>query len=127
MHLIGDTQDSIRVLALGGEIDLHFAPVLRTLLDEKTEVPLEALVLDLSEVPFIDSSGLAAIIEHLRKATRAGSGFCIGGMSSAVKEILEVICLRKVMPVFETRDAALEAIRTNQIKNPDQPLFAAAG
>jgi anti-anti-sigma factor len=123
MRLISDTQEATRILALGGEIDLHLAPVLRTLLEEKTSVPSKTLVLDLSEVPFIDSSGIAAIIHHLRSATRKSSIFCIGGMSPAVKEIFEVIHLEKVMPVFETRDAALKAIAEDRIVHPPEPLF----
>jgi anti-anti-sigma factor len=124
MRLINDTQEATRILALGGEIDLHFAPVLRTLLDEKTAVPNKALVLDLLEVTFIDSSGIAAIIHHLRSATRTSRTFCIGGMSPAVKEIFEIIHLEKAMPVFETRDAALQAIEKDEISAPPEPLFA---
>lgn len=123
MHLISDSQERVRVLALGGDIDFHFAPVLRTLLEEKTKVPSETLVLDLSKATFIDSTGIAAIIEHLRSATRKASLFCIGGMSAAVKEIFEVICLRKVMPVFETKEEALEAIEQKRIGGPETPIF----
>lgn len=115
MRLLSDTGDQIRVLALAGEIDLHFARVFRGLLQEKREKPAEALVLDLSEVTFIDSTGIAAIIEHLRRATQLGGRFVIGGMSQAVKEIFEVINLQKAMPVFDTRDAALQAIRDKRL------------
>lgn len=123
MRLISDTQEQVRVLALGGEIDLQYAPVLKTLLEEKTEVPTRALVLDLSEATFIDSTGIAAIIGHLRSATRDAKTFCIGGMSDAVKAIFEVINLAKAMPVFETREAALEAIQNNRLARPPKSLF----
>ena len=124
MHLISDRQERIRVLALGGDIDFHFAPILRKLFEEKTDVPSEALVLDLSKATFIDSTGIAAIIEHLRSATRQASIFCIGGMSAAVKEVFEVICLRKVMPVFETKEEALKAIEQKQIGGCEKPIFS---
>jgi anti-sigma B factor antagonist len=124
MRLISDTQERVRILALGGEIDLHFAPVFRALLEQPTEVPTQALVLDLSEVTFIDSTGIAVIIAHLRSATRRSNAFCIGGMSDVVKEIFEVIKLEKAMPVFATRIAALEALEQRKIKEPEKPLFA---
>jgi len=126
MRLISDTRERVRILALGGEIDLHFAPIFRILLEQQTEVPTEALVLDLSEVTFIDSSGIAVIIEHLRSATRRAKRFCIGGMSEAVKQIFDIIHLEKAMPVFETKEAALEALKQNKIKEPPKPLFAPA-
>jgi anti-anti-sigma factor len=124
MRLLSDTGDQIRILALAGEIDLHFAPVLRALLEEKHEKAAEALVLDLSEVGFIDSTGIAAIIAHLRSAAQFGVKFVIGGMSQAVKEIFEVINLKKAMPVFETREAALQAIRDQRLGDPHEPLFS---
>jgi anti-anti-sigma factor len=124
MRLISDIQERVRILALAGEIDLHFAPVFRTLLEQQTEVPTEALVLDLSHVTFIDSSGIAVIIGHLRSAARRSKAFCIGGMSDAVKEIFEIIHLGKAMPVFATREAALEALEQRKIKEPEKPLFA---
>lgn len=114
------------MLALAGEIDLHFAPVFRALLQQPTKIPSEALVLDLSEVTFIDSSGIAVIIEHLRSATRHSNFFCIGGMSEAVKQIFEIIHLEKAMPVFETKEAALNAFEQGKIKEPPEPLFAPA-
>jgi anti-sigma B factor antagonist len=124
MRLISDTQERVRVLALAGEIDLHYAPVFRTLLEQPTKVATEALVLDLSQVAFIDSSGIAVIIEHLRSATRHSNVFCVGGMSDAVKQIFEVIHLDTAMPLFETKEAALEALAGNKIKEPPKPLFA---
>ena len=124
MRLLSDTGDEIRVLALGGEIDLDFAPVFRSLLEEKRLKKPEALVLDLSEVGFIDSTGIAAIITHLRTATQLRVKFVIGGMSQAVKEIFEVINLQKAMPVFETREAALQAIRDQRLAGPNEPLFS---
>ncbi|MEY2563455.1 MAG: hypothetical protein QOH88_1648 [Verrucomicrobiota bacterium] len=127
MRLIHDIKEPVRVLALAGEIDLHYAPILTILLEEKTPVPAETLVLDLSEVTFIDSSGIAAIIAYLRSATRAARTFCIGGMSEAVNTIFEVIHLAKAMPLFATREAALDAIEKNQIAEPARPLFHAAG
>jgi anti-sigma B factor antagonist len=123
MRLISDIQERVRILALGGAIDLHFAPVFRTLLEEPSGPPTEALVLDLSEVSFIDSSGIAVIIEHLRSAARRSKVFCIGGMSETVKEIFEIVNLKKAMPVFETQEAALEAFDHGLIKQP-QNLFA---
>lgn len=124
MRLLSDTGDQIRILALGGEIDVHFAPVLRALLAEKREKAAKALVLDLSEVGFIDSSGIAVIIAHLRTATQLGVKFVIGGMGQTVKEIFEVINLQKAMTLFETREAALQAIRDQRLADPNEPLFS---
>ena len=124
MRLLSDTGDEIRILALAGEIDLHFAPVLRALLEEERERPPQALVLDLAEVGFIDSSGIAAIITQLRSATQGGVRFVIGGMGQTVKDIFEVINLQKAMLLFDTREAALQAIRDQRLADSNEPLFS---
>jgi anti-anti-sigma regulatory factor len=64
------------------------------------------------------------IIGHLRSATRRSNVFCIGGMSDAVKQIFEIIHLEKAMPVYETKEAALEALEQKKIREPQTPLFA---
>jgi anti-sigma B factor antagonist len=124
MRLLEDTHGPIRILALGGQIDLHYAALFRKLLEHKRDTPVEALLLDLSEVTFIDSTGIGAIITYLRAATRVGTKFCIGGMSAAVKDVFEVIHLRQAMPIFETRTAALEAIGDKKLRDPTEPLFS---
>ena len=66
MRLKEATEGGIDIFVLEGEIDLHYAPVLRSLLQGKVAARNAALVLDLSGVSFIDSSGLAAMIEYFR-------------------------------------------------------------
>jgi anti-sigma B factor antagonist len=114
VRLLEETQDGeICVLALAGQIDLHFAPALRELLKSKLSAKRKALVLDLSEVDFIDSTGIAALMEHLRATESYSDLFCIGGLSGRAKQILDIVCLKQVMLIFDTRPEALDAIRAN--------------
>ena len=89
-------------------------------------MPVEALVLDLSGVGSSIRAEIAVIIGHLRSATRNRGIFCIGGMSQTVKDIFDVIHLQKAMPLFETREAALEAIAQKRLPGPNDPLFTPA-
>lgn len=119
-------QDGVDILCLGGEIDMHFAPTLRALLQAKTRQKCPALLLDLSGVNFIDSVGLAAILEYLRDATDGGTQFCIGGVSETLRTIFEVVGLSKVMPVYRDAATAKQAIVGNQLPRVSTPLFASA-
>jgi anti-anti-sigma factor len=67
------------VFHLSGDIDMHRAPALRALFAVKVEQRCPALVLDFSAVDFVDSTGIAVLIEYLRDATAFGGLFCIGG------------------------------------------------
>jgi anti-anti-sigma factor len=58
MRLKESVQDGIEVFALEGEIDFHYAPVLRSLFQAKIKAQAPALVLDLAGVDYIDSTVL---------------------------------------------------------------------
>ena len=60
------------VLILDGELDLRSAPLLRARLAEAVERGDRDVTVDLSAVGFIDSTGLAALLNALRRLTRAG-------------------------------------------------------
>ncbi|HEX8678530.1 MAG TPA: STAS domain-containing protein [Chthoniobacterales bacterium] len=120
------TQDGVDILHLGGDIDMHFAPTLRAVLRAKHNRNCPALLLDLSQVEFIDSVGLAALLEYLRDATDCGSRFCIGGLSESLRTIFEVVGLGKVMPVYADSAKAKAAFLADDVPEPSMRLFAEA-
>lgn len=126
MRLHEYKEGTIDVLKLEGEIDMHFAPVLRRLLNGKRETRCPALLLDLSAVEFIDSTGLAVILEYLRDATAFHGRFCIGGISENVRTIIEIVRLERAMPVFRHVSAAKHALLSGGIPAVSEPVFAAA-
>ena len=81
MRLKESVEEGIAILGMEGEIDLHYAPVLRTLLQGKVKERCPALVLDLARVTFIDSAGLAAIVEYFRDASRYEGVLCLAGLN----------------------------------------------
>src|SRR5215217_7882298 len=118
MQLHEYTENSIDVLQLKGDVDLHYAPVLRALLKAKAKGRCRTLLLDMSAVSFVDSSGLAAILEYLRDATNFGGRFCIGGVGKQLRGIFEIIHLDKVMPVFADALEAKKALACNRVPTP---------
>jgi len=100
-------QGHVHVFLLEGEIDLHFAPVLRTMLQAKLKSRCPALVLDFSGVEFIDSRGIAAIIEYLRDCADYGGKVCLAGLNAEVKPIIDTVRLEMVMPIFATVSEAV--------------------
>ncbi len=71
--------------ALAGEIDAHTAPRLVEAFEGDGD-----LVLDLSEIEFVDSSGLRVLIDLHQARAAAGASFVIRRPSSAVQRLLEV-------------------------------------
>lgn len=126
MHLHEYSENGIDILQLGGEIDMHFAPVLHNLLKAKAKNRCPALLLDVSGVGFIDSRGLSAILEYLRDSKQFRGCYCIGGVSEQLRWTFEVIHLDKAMPVFTDVTQAKEALASNCLPMPSHPLFTPA-
>jgi anti-sigma B factor antagonist len=94
------------VLFLEGEVDLYQSPILRTELQAHVKARTPALALDLSGVPYIDSSGLATIVEYVRDAQAFGGKIALLGLSVRVKTIFDLVRLGEILPIVATRDDA---------------------
>ena len=111
---------------LGAVASAAFAvsfPVLRSLLQAKAKTSCPALILDMTEVQFVDSTGLAAIIEYLRDAATFAGMLCIAGLQQPVETTFEIVKLDKVLSMFRSLEEAKEAIRGHSLPCEGTPLF----
>src|SRR5207253_3183637 len=100
-------RDRPDVLPLKGEIDLHVSPSVTASLNAMIEKKPRRLVVDLSEVTYIDSAGLAALIEAMQKVEGYGGRFVLAGLQETVRSIFEISRLDQVFQIFPDVDAAL--------------------
>ena len=98
------------VLPLEGEIDLHVSPRITAALATMIEKKPTRLVVDLSAVTYIDSSGLAALIEGMQNVDAYGGKFILVGLQENVKPIFEIARLDRVFIIFPDVDSALAAM-----------------
>jgi anti-sigma B factor antagonist len=124
MKLHQSRQGDIDIFHLEDEIDLHYAPGLRALFQAKARQRCPALVVDLSGVPFIDSTGIAVLLEYLRDASGFGGKFCIAAPADHVRHVFEIVRLHESLPVFESIAAAIAAVSNEDLPAPLQPLFS---
>jgi anti-sigma B factor antagonist len=101
--------DEPNVLPLEGEIDLHVSPRVAASLRALSEQKPARLVVDLSRVTYIDSSGLAALIEAMQNVEAYGGKFVLAGVQENVLPIFEIARLDQVFIMFPHVDAALAA------------------
>jgi anti-sigma B factor antagonist len=102
--------DAPNVLPLEGEIDLHVSPRISAALAAMIERKPARLVIDLSKVSYIDSSGLAVLIEGMQNVEAYGGKFMVAGIQENVKPIFEIARLDQVFIIFPHVDAALAAV-----------------
>jgi len=103
---LGDTT----ILDLSGDITLFNSPEIRkALLDLLREKHVPHLVLNMLGVPYIDSSGVASLVEGLKLSRDLRARFALFGLSKSAKTVLELTHLLRVFEVHQTEQEALEA------------------
>jgi anti-sigma B factor antagonist len=102
-------KDRPNVLPLEGEIDLHVSPNVAESLHAIIQKKPKRLVVDLARVSYIDSSGLAVLIEAMQNVNAYGGKFALAGLDDDVQAIFEIAKLDQVFRIFPDVDSALAA------------------
>ena len=97
------------VFPLEGEIDLHVSPGIATSLKSMIADKPKQLVVDLSRVTYIDSAGLAILIETMQNMNGYGGKSSLAGLQEGVRPIFEIARLDQVFRIYPDVDAALAA------------------
>lgn len=94
------------LIALGGEIDLQHSPTVRKgLLDCLLEK--RGIVVDMAEVAYIDSSGIASLVEAYQAARKNSTYFALAAVSPPALRVLQLARLDKVFTIKASVDEAL--------------------
>ena len=101
--------DDAIVVPMRGEIDLHNSPEVRkVLLGLLAKDPPKRLVLNLADVPYMDSSGIAVLVEALQKLRKTGGKIYLTNLQPRVKGLLEIARLNTVFVVVADEAEALK-------------------
>lgn len=96
------------VLVASGRLDLVSAHELRAAVEQVVAAGRTRVVVDLSGVPFVDSSGLGMLVGGLKHARQAGGELRIAGAGAQVKTVLELTKLSRVLRPYDSADEALQ-------------------
>jgi anti-sigma B factor antagonist len=98
------------VVVVEGNIDLYNSPeVRRTLLGALQAKGAKRVVINLQKVKYIDSSGVASLVEGLKASRTTGVRLSLVGLSPAAREVLELSRLVKLFEVYESEEQAFAA------------------
>ncbi len=103
-----DPADGVSVLRLEGRLNMVAAPRLKASIDEVVAAGRPHIVVDLTEVPFMDSSGLGTLIAGLRTVRRVEGDLRISGVNPQVETVLALTNLDRVLRSHETVEAATD-------------------
>ena len=100
--------EKVTILDVSGDIDLASSPELRkVLLRELRELRIPRVVLNLKAVKYMDSSGVASLVEGLKASRDVGSRFILFGLNTTVRDVLQLSKLLKIFEISESEEQAV--------------------
>jgi anti-sigma B factor antagonist len=101
--------DSVVLIELQGDVDLHHSPQLRQTLSDVISQKPSKLVINLGDVRYMDSSGVATLVEALQRVRKANLKMALAEMSDRVKSVFEIARLDTIFNIHPTTEEAVSA------------------
>jgi len=103
--------EKAKVVGLSGEIDLHHSPGLKEKLAEVAKQKPARVIVNFAQVTYIDSSGLATLIDLYQKMKGYGGKLGLAELRASVKNVFEVARLNQVFAIYETEQKAVDELK----------------
>ncbi|MGH8210957.1 MAG: STAS domain-containing protein [Steroidobacteraceae bacterium] len=112
MDITTRTNSVARIVDVIGDITLDDAPdLLKALMDLLKAKKASRVVVNLTNVRYIDSAGVACLVEALKVSRELKLGFALFGLSRVAKEVFELTRLIRVFEVYDTEEEALRSVQ----------------
>lgn len=112
MHLDYEIYGNTMVVKLKGELDHHVAEQIRTDLDESiAKNRCKNLIFNLSDMKFMDSSGIGVIIGRYKKISQSGGKVSVVQVSEKVDKIFSLAGMYRIISKYKTQNDALNNIK----------------
>jgi anti-sigma B factor antagonist len=108
MNVKSYEQDGVAIFQVNGEINITTSPDLRKLFEKEQK---KKIVIDFEKVTYIDSSGLATLVEVLKKTKTQGGTLGLAAMSDKVKSLFEITKLDKLFSIFSNQSDAVNGVK----------------
>lgn len=95
------------VIEVSGDVDLYSSPRLRKAIVDSVNKRLSPVVVNLSEVTYIDSSGVATLVEGLQLTSKYHGRFRLVGLNQRLAEVFKLARLQNIFEIFESETEAL--------------------
>lgn len=106
--------NNVSIIDCAGDVDLYSSPHLREALLGQMKVAGGSVLVNMTDVAYIDSSGIATLVEGLQRSRQTKTRFGLFGLRSNARSVLELARLNKVFTIFENEQEALEKISSVQ-------------
>ncbi len=121
MRLAGRHLPGVSVITIAGEVDATTSADLETYLDQVRRRLDEHLIVDVSGLTFLDSSGLAVLLAAATLARVHGAGVHLAGLRPRVARLLEITGAERAVTVYDNVEQALAAVDLYERAEPTEP------
>lgn len=98
------------IIEVEGEVDFYSSPEVRKAIIQLTKAKTPAILINLNGVGYMDSSGVATLVEGLQLASKYGGKFKLANLHDEVKGVFELSRLDKVFEIYDTVEEALNTL-----------------
>ena len=112
MEIILNETGNVTVLSLKGRLDLASGSALKERIKEIFEQEKNSVHLNLTEVEFINSSGLGALVSIMKEVRLRKGRLTLSNLANYVQEIFEITQLSHIFEIFATQEEALNSYST---------------
>lgn len=106
--------EQVAILDCTGDVDLYSSPDLRESLLGEMRSGSPSVLINMAGVPYIDSSGIATLVEGLQLSRETKTHFGLFALRANARSVLELARLHKVFVLFDNEKEALEKISAVQ-------------
>lgn len=104
-------EDKMGLIGLNGRLDAAASGQVKAALGELIDQGCSKVIVDLAAVPFIDSSGLAALVSGLRLARERGGNLVLSGLQSQAETVFRLTMLDRVFSIYANPDEARQNLK----------------
>lgn len=120
MELQADLVDGVTVVTVKGDfLDANNSRAFKDRMLELLDQAAPRVLLDLSQVQFIDSTGCGALLTCLKRTSELGGDLRICCITSPVRALFDLVRMQRIIQIYKTRAEALQSFRQDeQSANP---------
>jgi anti-sigma B factor antagonist len=108
MDIKTSEKDGIVIVEVGGEINISSSPDLKKSFEK---IQAMKVVINMARVGYVDSSGLATLVELLKRLKMKGGALYLTQMSDKVRSLFEITKLDKLFGIYPNDEAALKSAK----------------
>lgn len=109
MQINIDEKEGVSICRIDGEVDVNTAPQVKKAFERLIKDKKDKIIINMEKVDYIDSSGLATLVELLKNFRKYGARLKLVSLAAKVKSLFEITKLEKLFDISEKEEEAIKA------------------